>query len=682
MKFNRFLLRFLVVLGAIACFYSQSFSAIGGDGKNYPVDLSAQNFNRLIKKNLTWGIPSGSFATPLTSVQTFQMIQMGCAIWSSICQISFTYTTNPNPDIPVNITDLGTDVGGDAYANHTGGQLNINSEGPWTGNVLLACVVHELGHILGMIDQRSPNGDPPPHPASDYPDQSYYNWRMSFTIPKGPYNVLNDTHISEMDYDGFKPWWGNTPENVYLSQYDVEFVQTVYGTPSNYKPLIFMQLGQSTTDANLTSNSGSFVTTSWDLASSMCRQYIGADVRYFYLVSNTSGTGKTGYWRYYNPTTHDYCVSSAASKSGWVQQEQLGYWWTASGNKDLSIGGISTPCQSLPIYQYTNNGLHWAGPKVMSGWTNCTGDEILNTYVVNSTELTKVLDPAKYYKIISTANTSYALDVNGTLGNGSSVITYLYGSGSDNMRWQFVDIGGYYKIVSKVNPAYGLNIWGGHIANGVIVKMNTYAGGNNEKWQIIDAGSGNYKIASTNTSFILGSTSFVPSNGKTVEIDQDVNNVGQFWQISEDGAVNLAVNPGFEQGATVGWAVAGNTPKAYYTEKPAGGAHSGSYQGTHYSSSGAYTVNTTQKFTGLSNGAYTVSAWVKSSGGQTSAYLGAQSYGSTSSMTYAINSKISSWTQISISNIPVTNNSCTIGFWSTANKGNSIYFDDVVFSKQ
>jgi hypothetical protein len=104
--------------------------------------------------------------------------------------------------------------------------------------------------------------------------------------------------------------------------------------------------------------------------------------------------------------------------------------------------------------------------------------------------------------------------------------------------------------------------------------------------------------------------------------------------------------------------------------------------GTHYSGSGAYTDNTTQIFTGLSNGAYTVSAWVKSSGGQTSAYLGAQGYRSSGKdMTLSIPTT-SSWTQISIANIPVTNNSCTIGFWSNGKQWNWIYFDDVVFSKQ
>ncbi|MCG2783747.1 MAG: glycosyl hydrolase 53 family protein [Anaerolineae bacterium] len=139
---------------------------------------------------------------------------------------------------------------------------------------------------------------------------------------------------------------------------------------------------------------------------------------------------------------------------------------------------------------------------------------------------------------------------------------------------------------------------------------------------------------------------------------------------------NLLTNPGFESGASQtpsGWSESGTVAAS---KSDSGGAHSGSYQGTHWRSS-AYTVYTYQTKTGLTNGAYTLSAWVKSGGGQTTARMEAKNCGG-AQQNYNIPTT-NTWAQITISNINVSNSQCTIGFYSVAAANQWINFDDVQF---
>ncbi|RZK24663.1 MAG: T9SS type A sorting domain-containing protein [Hymenobacter sp.] len=152
-------------------------------------------------------------------------------------------------------------------------------------------------------------------------------------------------------------------------------------------------------------------------------------------------------------------------------------------------------------------------------------------------------------------------------------------------------------------------------------------------------------------------------------------------------AASLLVNPGFELdgaavGAPTGWLTttgAGTNANADYTEAN-GGTHGGTYHGTHYRPD-AYSVYTYQVVAGLPNGTYKLSAWVKSSGGQTQALLRAQNFGGTALST-AIAASTSTWVQVSVSGIAVTNGQCEIGFYSNALAGQWLYFDDVELVKQ
>lgn len=155
------------------------------------------------------------------------------------------------------------------------------------------------------------------------------------------------------------------------------------------------------------------------------------------------------------------------------------------------------------------------------------------------------------------------------------------------------------------------------------------------------------------------------------------------------GGANLLVNPGFEaNGATQapsGWATwggpSGQHADADYTEGTSGtGApHGGSYKATHWKGSG-YEVYTSQTLTGLVNGSYTLRAWVLSGGGQTLAYMEAKDYGGT--VRTATIPTTTTWTQISITGIAVTNGQITVGFYSQADGGEYIHFDDVELFKE
>lgn len=152
---------------------------------------------------------------------------------------------------------------------------------------------------------------------------------------------------------------------------------------------------------------------------------------------------------------------------------------------------------------------------------------------------------------------------------------------------------------------------------------------------------------------------------------------------------DLVTNPGFETGGATqsptGWSTWSGTGSstADYTETN-GGAKSGTYHLTHYNGqTGSWNVYTYQTFTGLANGTYTLSAWARKSGnGFTYYQMEAKNFGGN---TLAANIPDSStYQQITIPNINVTNGQCTIGFWTQVDNGSNYPFafiDDVSFTK-
>lgn len=143
-------------------------------------------------------------------------------------------------------------------------------------------------------------------------------------------------------------------------------------------------------------------------------------------------------------------------------------------------------------------------------------------------------------------------------------------------------------------------------------------------------------------------------------------------------------NPGFEaQQANTQtptgwseWAPNGNLSSSY--TETYGGSYSGNYHATHYAGS-AYKIYTFQTITGLANGNYTLRARARRSGNQIACQMEAKDFGG-SALSVPIPQN-GAYQKIQITNINVTNGQCTIGFWSDANAGNWMYFDQVELLK-
>lgn len=134
---------------------------------------------------------------------------------------------------------------------------------------------------------------------------------------------------------------------------------------------------------------------------------------------------------------------------------------------------------------------------------------------------------------------------------------------------------------------------------------------------------------------------------------------------------NLVVNASFEDDGCVitnpkGWHFEGRNPESTYLEKNSNAA-SGRFHVVHYSAS-AHDAYTWQTIYGLENGTYTLRAMVQSGGGQTQNKIIATDFGGTTEMNVAIPVN-SSWVQVEITNIQVTNGQCTIAFYTEGNAG-------------
>jgi arabinogalactan endo-1,4-beta-galactosidase len=138
-------------------------------------------------------------------------------------------------------------------------------------------------------------------------------------------------------------------------------------------------------------------------------------------------------------------------------------------------------------------------------------------------------------------------------------------------------------------------------------------------------------------------------------------------------------NPGFESNGTgtsspTGWSSSGTTA-ASYTES---GGHSGSYRLTHWSAS-AYTVDTYQTVTNITSGYYTLGAYVRSNDAGGSNYISLSGCGSSTKTTYVPVDSDGNWLHI-VDYIYVSNNQCTINFYSSSAANTWTNYDDVTFT--
>ena len=146
---------------------------------------------------------------------------------------------------------------------------------------------------------------------------------------------------------------------------------------------------------------------------------------------------------------------------------------------------------------------------------------------------------------------------------------------------------------------------------------------------------------------------------------------------------NLAINPSFEDdGSKVrnpkGWNFEGGNPEATYLEKN-DHSPSGRFHVVHYSSE-AHDCYTWQTIYNLENGTYTLQVSVESGGGQTQNKIIATDFGGSEEMNVAI-PVTSNWTQVEITGINVTNNKCTIAFYTQGNAGDWSCADNFILKK-
>lgn len=146
---------------------------------------------------------------------------------------------------------------------------------------------------------------------------------------------------------------------------------------------------------------------------------------------------------------------------------------------------------------------------------------------------------------------------------------------------------------------------------------------------------------------------------------------------------NLAINPSFEDdGSKVrnpkGWNFEGANPEATYLEKN-DHSPSGRFHVVHYSAD-AHDCYTWQTIYNLENGTYVLQASVESGGGQTQNKIIATDFGGSEEMNVAI-PVTSTWTQVEITGINVTNNKCTIAFYTQGNAGDWSCADNFILKK-
>ena len=153
---------------------------------------------------------------------------------------------------------------------------------------------------------------------------------------------------------------------------------------------------------------------------------------------------------------------------------------------------------------------------------------------------------------------------------------------------------------------------------------------------------------------------------------------------SVTGGTNFIQNPSFDvdnfdtQNPTSWstWTSTGTNYDADYTQN-INMPRTGARHLAHWRN-GNYDVYTYQNVAGLSNGTYTATVWAKTFGLSSTCYIKAQGYGGADIIT---NISGGTYTQYSISNIQVTNGSCTIGVYTAGSSGSATVFDDFVLTK-
>ncbi len=134
--------------------------------------------------------------------------------------------------------------------------------------------------------------------------------------------------------------------------------------------------------------------------------------------------------------------------------------------------------------------------------------------------------------------------------------------------------------------------------------------------------------------------------------------------ISVMGKKNYVSNPGFETGSKTGWTVTEDSNAdvdSYVESSPGNNAYKGSYAYHYYVSPNSSGFTIEQTITGLPNGNYTLRAVTQGEDKGGNTYIYAKGYGGAEKTASFTNTKWHEWKYPEVTNIQVTNGTCTIG---------------------
>jgi len=282
-------------------------------------------------------------------------------------------------------------------------------------------------------------------------------------------------------------------------------------------------------------------------------------------------------------------------------------------------------------------------------------------HVKVSNRLLPILLP--YLGRVTRNDASFSYDNAANWPGGSQTGAYQndnHWSGLTNAYYQVPFNGTQVKLYGGQAPAHGIAAVS--IDGGAEVAIDTYSAARKDDvllWSspVLTAGSHTLKVRATGTKNASSSNTFVTADRVDV--------IG--------GGVNLLSNPGFENGLG-GWSTGtqGGTVTTATTRPNSGASH------LVHSGTGAYWAYSAQTLTGLPNGLYTVKAWVRGTAGH---QLYVKNFGGSQVSVASMASD--GYTQLTLSNINVSNGNAEIGFWTSDSTGTGwLNVDDVTFYKQ
>jgi hypothetical protein len=268
-----------------------------------------------------------------------------------------------------------------------------------------------------------------------------------------------------------------------------------------------------------------------------------------------------------------------------------------------------------------------------------------------------------YLGVVTRNDTSFSYDNTANWPSGGQTGAYLndnHWSSVTNASYQVPFTGTQVKLYGGQAPAHGIAAVS--IDGGAEVLVDAYAATRKDNvllWSspVLSAGSHTLKVRTTGSKNASATGTFVV--GDRVDVI--------------DGGVNLLSNAGFESGLS-GWSTwsQGGTVSSATTQPNSGSSH------LVHNGTGAYQAYTAQTLTGLPNGSYTVKAWVRGTAGH---QLYVKGFGGSQVSVTSVASNV--YTQLTISNINVSNGSAEIGFWTSVGSGTGwLHVDDITFYKQ